>query len=93
MSFFNFFKRKIQQVVVFPKTEGTRFRKGMWVVVGNKVGIYTQHDGQKAFVDFVGDDGLTYSSGKFFLAEIRQARISEVPACRNAGLELLDYQE
>lgn len=80
--------------VIFPKKEGSNFRRGMWVVSAGRVGILFRFEGNdKAVIHLVNEQGETYQVENQELRHIRQARKREVPACRKGEIDKFDYPE
>lgn len=69
----------------------SRLRVGMWVVTAQgEVGIVTKLEDGEAAIDLISaQDGTTYLGIVRTYAEVRQARISEVPECRRNKTALL----
>lgn len=65
-------------------TPNQTFRRGMWAMMGDQIGIIADFKG--ADVDFHHvdrDTGLTIKEEQISSLRVRQAKYSEIPTCRN----------
>jgi L-rhamnose isomerase len=78
----NPFKPKTNTSVISSDVTKTQWRRNMWVMTPDGVGVLQEMRPDKYVSHLVDKDGLTLSSAEHYPQDVRQAKWMEIPAFR-----------